>query len=185
MATDVTARGIVSKSMSDFLKVGRSQLVQERSNMKLNYGGLFLAHELTAAGAKMEDIAAQLKAGKKIGQIAGERTANWKEIEAHAKKLNNKIADNIFNHFLHNSADQGRDLADHYNSTKDWVKADADVTLREILAAQETYVLWRDRAAPSQGQTMDFAHAQMARDAFGDPARDLAPNASGASNPPK
>jgi hypothetical protein len=181
MATDVTARGIVSKSMSDFLKVDRSQLVRERCDMKLNYGGLFLAHELTAAGAKMEDIAAQLKAGKKILQIASDQTANWREIEAHAKKLNNKIADNIFNHFLHNTVDRDRDLADHYDSTKDWVKADADVTLREIFAAQDTYVLWRDRAAPSQGQTMDFAHAQMARDTFGDPAHDLAPKTPGAS----
>jgi hypothetical protein len=32
---------------------------------------------------------------------------------------------------------------------------------------------------------MDFAHAQMAGNVFGDPVRDLAPKPTGASNPPK
>jgi hypothetical protein len=175
MATDVIARGIVSKSVADLLKVKRAQLVQERRNMNLNYGALFLAHELIASGAKMEDIATQLKAGKTIWQIASAQGASWKDVEAHAKKLNNKIADNIFDHFIHTQADKDRDLADRYDSSADWVIADADATMQEILVAQDTYVLWRDRAAPRQDKTLGFSQGQVARGIIGDPVRDLAP----------
>src|SRR5215472_8166878 len=61
MATDVTARGIVSRSMSDMLKIDRDQLQRERRAMNLNYGCLFIAHELTARGMKMLDVAMRLQ----------------------------------------------------------------------------------------------------------------------------
>ena len=53
MATDVNARSIVSRSMSDMLKIERNQFERERRAMNLNYGCLFIAHELTAGGMKM------------------------------------------------------------------------------------------------------------------------------------
>jgi tetratricopeptide (TPR) repeat protein len=77
---------------------------------------------------------------------------DWKKIADDAKKLNGRIEDNIYKHFLHAEADRGRDLTDKYDSTADWVKADADATQAEILEAQEIYVRWRDRAASVEGK---------------------------------
>jgi hypothetical protein len=59
-----------------------------------------------------------------------------KTIADDAKKLNDRIEDNIYKHFLHAEADKGRDLTDKYDSTADWVKADADATQAEIRLGQ-------------------------------------------------
>src|SRR6201987_3793629 len=72
MATDVNARSIVSRSMSDLLKIERNQLERERRAMNLNYGCLFIAHELTASGMKMLDVAIRLQAHQTIFQIAND-----------------------------------------------------------------------------------------------------------------
>jgi hypothetical protein len=152
MATDVNARSIVSRSMSDMLKVERNQLQRERRAMNLNYGCLFIAHELTARGMKMLDVAMRLQAHETIFQIANEQHADWKKIADDAKKLNGRIEDNIYKHFLHADADRDRDLTDKYDSTADWVKTDADATPAEIVEAQEIYVQWRDRAAAIEGK---------------------------------
>ena len=152
MATDVNARSIVSRSMSDILKVERNQLQRERRAMNLNYGCLFIAHELTAHGMKMLDVAMRLQAHETIFQIANEQRADWKKIADDAKKLNGRIEDNIYKHFLHAAADRERDLSDKYDSTADWVKTDADPTQAEIIQAQEIYVQWRDRATAIEGK---------------------------------
>jgi hypothetical protein len=152
MATDVNARSIVSRSMSDMLKIERNQFERERRAMNLNYGCLFIAHALTAGGMKMLDVATRLQAHQTIFQIANDQHVDWKKIADDAKKLNGKIEDNIYKHFLHADADKGRDLTDKYDSTADWVKADMDATQEEILEAQETYVRWRDRASSVGGK---------------------------------
>jgi len=87
MATDPTGRRVVSMTVSDVLNTKRPDVVQERRETGLNYGHLFIAHQLTAGGAKMSDIAAQLKSGKNIYQIGNDQQANWKQIAADAKKL--------------------------------------------------------------------------------------------------
>lgn len=152
MATDVTARGIVSRSMSDVLKIDRDQLQRERRAMNLSYGSLLVAHELTERGMKMLDVAIRLQAHASIFDIANEQHADWKKIADDAKKLNGRIEDNIYKHFLHAEVDKGRDLTDKYDATADWVKADADPTPAEIVEAQESYVQWRDRAASVEGK---------------------------------
>ena len=152
MASDVTARAIVSRAMAEMLNVKRDQLVRERRAMNLNYGEVFLAHQLTAKGTKMLDIALQLPIRNDIYQIANDRHADWRQIAGEAKKLNNRVEDGIYKHFLHPKAENERDLAEKYDARLDWVKADAKVTQAEILEAQETYVLWRDRAAELGGK---------------------------------
>jgi hypothetical protein len=72
MAKDVNARSIVGRSMSDMLRIQRSQLQRERRAMNLNYGCLFIAHELTARGMKMLDVAMGLQGHETILQIANE-----------------------------------------------------------------------------------------------------------------
>src|SRR5215469_12177551 len=140
MATDVNARSIVSRSMSDMLKVERNQLQRERRAMNLNYGCLFIAHELTVRGMKMLDVAMRLQAHQTIFQTANDEHSDWKKFADDAKKLNGRIEDNIYKHFLHAEADRSRDLSDKYDSTADWVKMDAEATPAEIVEAQETYV---------------------------------------------
>src|ERR1700685_392956 len=95
ISVDSNMRAIVNRTMADILKAKRLDLVKERQDMNLNYGDLFLAQQLAASGVKMDDIAAQLKSGKTMFDIANANQANWKEINSEAKKLNKKIDDNI------------------------------------------------------------------------------------------
>src|SRR5215475_7287554 len=106
MAWDSTARAVVNKSLSETLKMDRSQLIQERRELGLNYGCLFVAHELALNGSSMKDIAASLKGGKSIVQISNEYNANWKQIAADGKKLNSKIEDNLYKYFVASQSDK-------------------------------------------------------------------------------
>ena len=152
MAADVNARSIVSRTIADVLSLKRDQLVRERRAMNLAYGEVFLAHELTARGTKMLDIALQLPVRNGIYNVARDHRADWKQIASEAKKLNSKIEDNIYKHFLHTSLDAERDAGEKYDPKLDWVKADADATPAELLEAQEIYVLWRTRAGQIGGK---------------------------------
>jgi hypothetical protein len=70
IAVDTNMRAIVNRTMADLLKAKRLDLVKQRQDMNLNYGDLFLAQQLAASGVKMDDIAAQLKSGKTVLDIA-------------------------------------------------------------------------------------------------------------------
>jgi hypothetical protein len=139
-------RAIVNRTMADVLKAKRLDLVKERQDMNLNYGGLFLAYQLTAAGAKMDDIAAQLKAGKKIFDIANDDHANWKEINSEAKKLNKKIDDNIEKSFIDSKKQAALNMADDYDAKADKVPADSDISKDEYADAQTRYQHLHDMA---------------------------------------
>jgi hypothetical protein len=155
MSTDVTGRRMVSKSMSDALSVPRLQLVQERRSMNLNYGDLFIAHMLLRDGMSMGDIGTKLKAGKTMTQIAEDQKGSWKQIAPEAKKLNARIEDNIYRHFLNTKnelADRERDAADNYIAELDGVRADRNISNDEIAEAQEKYVFWRDLAGELKRQ---------------------------------
>jgi hypothetical protein len=151
MAADVTARGIVSRTMADLLNVPRAQLTRERRAMNLSYGSVFLAHQLTARGVQMLDIALQIQSHKTLFQIANEHKVDWKQIAAEARKLNGKFEDNIYKHFLRSDKDRARDVEEKYDATRDWVNADREPTQPELEEAQANYVLWRDRAATTGG----------------------------------
>jgi hypothetical protein len=163
MATDSTGRRIVSMTISDVLEVKRPELVRERRLTGLNYGSLFVTHQLISAGASMTAIAVQLNLGKNIWQIATEQRTNWKQISAAAKKLNNKIEDNLYKRFSKSQPYEDRDQADHYNPDFDVVNADYAVTQEEIEQAQNTYIFWRDRASERRGERLDTVKEQAAR----------------------
>ena len=169
MATDGTGRRIVSMTVADTLAVKRPDLVMERRTMGLNYGDLFLAHTRVKNGAKMDDIAAQLKAKKKMADIANERHADWKQIAADAKKLNSKVEDNLYKHFISGKIDLERDQTDQYDPTFDGISADSDVSKEEIADAENTYQIWQDRAAKNPGATLDTVTEKSAREMRGDP----------------
>jgi len=174
LATDATGRRVVSATVADALVSKRPDLVAERRSMNVNYGDLYVAHVLVKSGAKMDDIAAQLKAGKKMGQIAGEMHADWKQISADAKKLNAKLEDNLYNHFLNGKPLTDRDAAEGYDPVIDGVAADNDVSKDEIAEAERTYLLWRDRADQKKGSSLDTASEKAAKGTRGDPVRSKA-----------
>jgi hypothetical protein len=168
MATDPTGHAVVSRAIADVTGVKRADLVQQRQMLGVSYGSLFVVQELLKSGAKIEDIAAQRKAGKTIAQIANDQHANWKLIAADAKKLNAKIDDGLYKHFLNPAVDKQRDVSDQYDVMADTVPADRDADLpkAEIQAAAERYGLWKDRAEADKGHhhVMDTAEQQAAYD---------------------
>ena len=155
MSRDDTARAIVSRAFADSFKIARPQLVAERKSLALNYGSFFLAHELVQSGPSMEQLTAQLRAGKNILEIARDWHADWKRIALNAKKMNNRISDAIYKHFLHSQPDEERDKLEHYNPATDLVRADAEVTPNELVKAMNEYIFWRDQAAPINGGRAD------------------------------
>ena len=163
MATDSNARRTVSMTISDVLGITRREVLRERRRTGLNYGALFVAHQLMTQGATIADIDTQLKAGRNIWQIAAAQGANWKKIASEAKTMNNKIEDNLYKRFVKAEPFTERDQADRYNPDFDVLKADFAVTQEEVEQAQNTYVFWRDRASERRGERLDTAQEQAAR----------------------
>lgn len=182
MAVDETARGIVSMSLADTLKVDRRQLVRQRRNLRLNYGSLFIAHMVMARGASMADVVAGLRSGKTVWQLAAERQIELKQITSDAKKLNGKIEDNIYRHYLTTSTDKTRDELEKYSPAADWTSADTNVSDDEIAQARDIFVLWRNQAAPREDARLGIAEENAA---YQDHARAGTPTrgASGAHQP--
>jgi hypothetical protein len=147
ISVDSNMRSVVNRTMADMMKVARLDLVKERQDTNLNYGGLFLAHQLTAGGVKMEDIEAQLKSGKKIFDIANGDHANWKQINSDAKKLNKKIDDNIEKYLIDSKKQAATDQADKYDAQADKVAADSDISKDEYAEAQSRYQHLHDMAS--------------------------------------
>ena len=181
MATDPTGRRVVSITVADTLEARRTDLVLERRAMNINYGDLFIAHDLVKYGAKMEDIGAQLKTGKNMRQIASAQHLDWKQMTVEAKKLNAKVEDNLYKHFINATADTARDVAEGYDPTIDGVAADNDVSKSDIEEAQRTYLLWRERADKARNSKLDAATEKSAQGMRGDPVRAKA----GSLAPPK
>jgi hypothetical protein len=163
MATDKTGRCMVSMSIADKLKIARPAMVADRRRMGLDYGSFFVAQELLAGGAQMTQLVSQLKAGKTIWQIGDQQHANWSQIAADAKKLNGKIEDYIYRHFLNKKNtedDQLRDLKDKYDPQLDAVRTDFMVTPQEMVDAQGRYIFWRDQAAKGRGSGQHMTPAE-------------------------
>ncbi|MGA8490465.1 MAG: hypothetical protein WB711_08600 [Terriglobales bacterium] len=146
ISVDSNMRAIVNRTMADMLKTKRLDLVKERQENNLNYGDLFLAQQLVASGAKMEDIAAQLKAGKSIFDIANADHANWKQINSEAKKLNKKVDDNIEKSFTDAKKQAALNMAEDYDAKADKVPADSNITKDEYAEAQSRYTHLHDLA---------------------------------------
>lgn len=164
MATDATGRIVVNQSIAQILNVKRSDLVMERRDMNQNYGGIFIAHKLVASGAKMEDIAAQLKSGKDIFQIATTQHVNWKQLGDDAKQLNAKIDENLYKRLVDRKAGSAQDEADNYAAVLDGVTADNTVAQKDIDLAGDRYVALKVRAedAAKRANRLDTASEKAA-----------------------
>jgi hypothetical protein len=152
MATDPVGRRIVNMTLADELKVERNTLVLERRYMNLNYGSIFVVHALTFAGARMDYIGSQLRSGKTVFQLGNELNADWKKITAQAKKVNRKVEENLYRHFVNSKVDLARDDAEHYQLRLDGVPPDNDVTEAELTEAENIYAFWQTQAARTSGR---------------------------------
>jgi len=161
MSRDDTARSIVSRTFADVFKIERPQLVAERRSLGLNYGSLFLMHELVATGSSTQEIAAQLRLRKTMFEIANTYHPDWKRIVTDARKMNSRIDENIYKHFLRSGRDKDkeRDLLDHYTPATDLVRADGDATPEEIQRAQTEYVFRRDLVGPKSDGMAEVSDA--------------------------
>jgi hypothetical protein len=177
MAADLTGRRAVNQGVADQFHVKSSELVTERRENNLNYGSLFVVHELMAGGTKLSDIAAQLKSGKKLYDVANEFHADWKKIADDAKKLNNKIEDNLYDYFL----GKRTDVTASYNPAMDGVAADQEVTKQDLADAQDRYLFWKDRATAKQDGTLEHNKEQAARQTI-DPVRKGGPQSDQVGN---
>jgi hypothetical protein len=145
MAADPAARPVVAEAVADFLKVPRMDLVQERALTNLDYGTLFVAHQFSASGISVMETASFLHTGRTLAEIGNEHHANWRQISADAKKLNDHIETAFYKFFL-NGPDPRRN-PDNYDAGKDRVPADtAGLTKQEMEAARETYARCYRRA---------------------------------------
>jgi hypothetical protein len=182
MAWDATGRSAVNRAVADMTRAKRSDLVQQRQTMNLNYGSVFVVQELIKSGAKMDEIAAQLKAGKTIAQVANDNHANWKDIAADTKKLNTKIDEALYKHFLKPGADRQGDLDDKYDANLDLLAKDKEVPKADLDAAADRYNQWKDRALAAGGpkKGMDKADEQAA---YYDHVRNGGPQGTPGSGP--
>jgi len=181
MAADLTGRRIVNQSLSEQFKVKKTDLVAERAANNLNYGSLFIVHQLMLSGTSLDDITARLKSGKSISVIANEFHADWKQIADQGKKVNSRIEDNLYNFFQGKKPAQPADATDVYNPANDGVEADMAVSPQDLAEAQDRYVFWRNRASSKQDGTLEHNKEQAARQTV-DPIRKGGPTPDQAGN---
>jgi hypothetical protein len=146
ISVDSNMRAVVNRTMADMLKAKQIDLVKQRQDLNLTYGDLFLTQQLAASGVKMEDIAAQLKAGKTIFDVANVNRVNWKGINSEAKKLNKKIDDNIEKYFSDTKKQTALNQADGYDAKVDKVPDDTEISKDESADAQKRYQRLHDLA---------------------------------------
>ena len=180
LSRDEIVRSIISINFADTFKLPRSKLLAERRSMGLNYGSLFLLHEMVSMGLDMQQISLQLRSKKLLVEIASSSTIDWKHIQSDAKKMNDRINKGIYNYFLHDEATKHRDLADHYMASVDLVRADAESTPDEIQRAVVDYMFWRNLAAPKNVGQVDTTNVAVENYNKG---RDAAQMTHGATSP--
>lgn len=179
MASDPTGRRVVSVTVADDLGAKRPDIVTERRDMQVSYGDIYLAHALVKSGVKMDAIATDVKAGKKMADIANANHADWKAIANDAKKTNAKMEDGLYKNFLNGKPLHDRDAADNYDVNIDGVNADNDISKDDLADAEKTYQLWKDRATQSSGGKLDTSSEQAAYSNRGDAARSKLPAGNG------
>jgi hypothetical protein len=166
MARDLTARNIVNLTLSQTVNVSRVDLAKQRLETGLNYGSLFLAHELIKGGATLPDISTQLKAGKKIQDIANDRHVDWKAIASDAKKFNSTVDNNLDKYFISEKSTltpvaQKQPEVELYDVHHDGVKADADdVSQSDIDFAAKRYQNMKESAAKAKGDNKEMTLEQ-------------------------
>ena len=176
MAMDPSGKRAVNLASAETLSTERVELVQRRREMNISYGDLFVAYQLAKSGAKLDDIAAGIKTGKTVWQIADEGHADWREITAASRKLNSRIDASLLKHFANQKTDAERDQAERYDPFSDNVRADAAVSRQDMEDAQKRFVFLRDHAGVTSDAKLDTSTERSARMVRTDPVRTGGPN---------
>ncbi len=187
LAADVTGRRVVSMSVADMLEAKRADLVRQRRALNLNYGEIFLVHQLTAGGTPLEDITSRLRFGKNILQVAEDLHVDWKQVLSNAKKLNGKIEKNLYEYFVDPKEDKGREAEETYNVFVDIAKADAVIGEDDLDSARDVYMRLRGLAAQRAGQHGTTLSTMDEKTAWRDHTSDKAltpPQTGNAKGPP-
>jgi hypothetical protein len=182
MSADLSGKRAVSLAVSQYLSVRRAELAERRQAMNVSYGDVFVVYELVKSGKKMDDIAARMKTGKTVWQIADEEHADWKQIANEARKVNGKVDNNLLAHFANKKGEAELDKADGYDPSVDTVAADNGVSKQDMDEAQERYVALRDRT--SFGGNLSTSDEKAARQTRTDPASTGGPTGPGGIVPP-
>jgi hypothetical protein len=158
LAADPTARPVVNRAFSDALKTDRNELVSQRRDANLSYGGLFLAHYLMLADPQLTlgSIASQLTSGRDLFQLGDAQHADWKRIAAESEKMNGKLEAAFYQYFQDRASGNDLEAHQHYDARRDSVPADTQgVTRQELAAAQDTYERCLRRAGGAQSGNAD------------------------------
>jgi hypothetical protein len=182
MSADLSGKRAVSLAVSQYLSVRRAELAERRQALNVSYGDLFVVYELARSGKKLDDIAARMKTGKTVWQIADEEHADWKQITSEARKVNGKVDNNLLAHFANKKGEAELDKADGYDPFVDTVAADNGVSKQDMDEAQERYVALRDRT--SFGGNLSTSDEKAARQTRTDPASTGGPTGPGGIVPP-
>jgi hypothetical protein len=171
LAMDPAARPLVSQTVAEFLKVPRPELVRERHAANLTYGEALVAYRMVSGEVTLNEIGAQMHAGKTIWEIANARHADWRQIAGDAKKLNDRIEAAFYNFFKDGHPDS-RAASDGYDVASDSIARDREgLTPQDIASAQDTYArcFRRARGDNAPSAEMPDQHDHTPPQATGDP----------------
>jgi hypothetical protein len=152
LASDNTARRVVSRVESVMLNTPRADLIMQRRMMNLNYGTLFLVHYLTSSGAKVEEVAAKTTHGQSMYDVANAQHVDWKLVAADAKKLNTNIEKALLEYFAHRGDMNDLDLKEGYDPITDLFAMDTkDISDHDLEAARDEYQRCKERGVQKKG----------------------------------
>ena len=151
LASDASTRAVVNEQVAKVLGQERAKVVDERKELHLSYGNLYLISELTKNNTSFDDIAAQIKAGKSVTDIANAQNADWKKIandvKAFQKTLQNALVASMENGGKATTVSAPA-KPDAYNARADWFDFDGKSYDNDDLAwALTTFSAARERAA--------------------------------------
>jgi hypothetical protein len=152
LASDNTARRVVSRVESVMLNTPRADLIMQRRMMNLNYGTLFLVHYLTSSGAKVEEVAAKTSRGQSMYDLANAQHVDWKVVAADAKKLNTNIEKELLEFFARRGDMNELDAKEGYDPINDLFAIDTkDISDHDLEAARDEYQRCKERGAQKRG----------------------------------
>jgi len=155
LSSDAATRPVVNAEIAKELNTDRVRLVAERQDMSLSYGNLYLLSELLKGGAKLDDVAAQLKSGKSIADVANASKIDWKKVQKDTKDFEKKLEKSLYDSMV--AAKQVKSAKaepDAYNARADWFPFDQKSYDNDDIAwAMTTYTHAKEKAASAKGDS--------------------------------
>ncbi len=156
VASVIAGRRVVNQVVSDQTGISRKQLVAERRQTGLAYGQLFAVHEIASEGnLKFDDLAAEVKQGHSVPEIAARHEVKAKSVLDETKKLNKEIAK-----ALADDADESEDAPDAPDASDDSYDPSSDSEPADTAGMTPQELAKNAAAVQSQGAAHASANAQ-------------------------